>query len=268
MKAKPNGPVSDPDALLFTDRSGERAQLQDVIDDGQDGGYEDRIPPLIELQDSGDPYHRLLATVMLTSWGEPAGFKALIRWASQPEQAPWASAPVTLDRISGTDSAFEMLADALRASFYSKNAAALKPLQAEAAKALLRASPSHYVGRTLMVAITSDGALTAAVDSDLRRAIDASIDALRNDRRPGFDLATQTAGLLTPLARLDDAAAARSAQALIQVAPDNLRMLRELAGALANGSGADTLGVLQELKRMDQPAVTQDVQRALSRRAS
>lgn len=264
---EPNGEPLDAEALLFTDRHGQRAQLQDVIDDGMEGGYEDRIPGLIQLQESGDPYHRLLATVMLASWGEPAGFKMLTRWANDPDHAPWAGAPVTVDRFSGADSAFETLADALRASFYSARADSIKRLQVEAARALLHASSTHYVGRTLMVAITSDRDVTASVDTDLRKAIEAGITALRQGNGAGFDLGTQTASLLVPMARLDDAAAARYAQQLMSIAPENTRMLREIAGALANGRGPDTLRLLNAMRTTNSTTLAQDVEQALARRA-
>ena len=70
--------LNNAEALLFTDREGRRGQLQDIIDDGLDGGYENRIPALVELLNYGEPYHRLLACVMLTSWGHPLGFQILI----------------------------------------------------------------------------------------------------------------------------------------------------------------------------------------------
>lgn len=264
MKPEPNGHPADPDGLLFTDRQGKRAQLQDIIDDGQDGGYEDRIPALIKLQSSGDPYHRLLANVMLTSWGEPSGFKTLTEWARRPDQTPWAGSPVTLDRLSGSDSAFEMLADAVRASYYSKNADAIKPLQIEAAKALLPVAVSSYVGRNLMLAITHDRDVTAALEPQLRQAIEASITALRAGQKPDFDLPTQTASLLVPMARLDDATTARYGRELMAVVPDNVRMLREIVGALANGHGPETLKLLQSLSA--NPALAKDVAQALERR--
>lgn len=258
----------DPDSVLFTDRQGNRGQLQDIIDDGLDGGYEARVPSLIYLQQHGDPYRQLLATVMLTSWGEPAGFKALTAWARKPQEAPWAQSPVTFDRISGADSAFELLADAVRTSFHSKDTEAIKTLQIVALKALLSVADSQNVGRTLTVAISRNADVMAAVQPELGAAIDQGIASLRTKKQPAFDLATQIASLLTALAQLDDQAAARSARALIELAPSNLRMLREIAGSLANGHGPDTLSVLQDLKRLGNPTLDEEVNRALARRAA
>ena len=39
--------------VLYTDRDGERALLTEVISDGIEGGYEDRLPQLRELCEHG-----------------------------------------------------------------------------------------------------------------------------------------------------------------------------------------------------------------------
>ena len=260
--------TADPDSLLFTDKKGNRGQLQDIIDDGLDGGYEARVPSLIHLQRHGDPYHQLLASVMLSSWGEPTGLQALTGWAREPQEAPWAHYPVTFDRISGADSAFELLADAVRTSFHSKDAESIRALQIDALKALLGVADSQYVGRTLTVAISRNPDVLAAVNPELRAAIDRGIASLRAKKQLPFDLATQIASLLTALAQLDDRAAAGSARALIEVVPNNHRMLRELAASLANGTGPDSLSVLRDLRQLGNGTLDEEINRALARRAS
>ena len=141
-----------PEQLLFTDTDGNPTQLQDLMDEGLDGGYEDRIPELIELMEYGEPVHRLWACMLLTGWGHERGLEQVARWARDPDSTPWASRPVDFDRIYGAGSSFASLADAVRTSFRSTSAPSLKLLQIKAIEALLDASSSHFVDRDLDMA--------------------------------------------------------------------------------------------------------------------
>jgi hypothetical protein len=105
-----------PAELLFSDAEGKPTSLEDLIDDGLDGAYRDRVPALIELLHGGAPRDRLYACMVLTAWGVADGFTALIGWAEHPGSAPWADHPVEIDRRHGVDAAFERLADAVRSS--------------------------------------------------------------------------------------------------------------------------------------------------------
>jgi hypothetical protein len=262
--------ATSPDDLLFRDRDGNSAPLQEVIDDGLDGGYEDRIPALEELLRNGTPEQRLYAAVALASWGQRPGFDALISWASEPGSAPWAGAPITYSRISGADAGFELLADALRASYLSKAAdrGGIRPLQVAASKALLGLADSHDFDRTLLVALVKDPEVTALVADDLKAALDAALTKLEAGENPGFDLATQTAGLLAPLARVDDAAAAHIAERLVKLRPSDQRMVRELVDSLAEGRGSATLHVLESLRSLEIPGLDAEVDRAIARHRS
>lgn len=260
--------ATSPEDLLFRDRDGDRASLQDVIDDGLDGGYDDRFPALEELLRTGTPEQRLYAAAMLTSWGQRAGFDALTSWAADPDATPWAGAPVTYSRISGADAAFELLADALRTSYLSEpsDEGGIRPLQVEAAKALVRLADSYDFDRVLLVALVKDPEVTRQVAGDLKAAIDSAIAKLEAGEDVGFDLATQTAGLLAPLARADDAAAAQAAEKLLDLRPTSRRTLLELVDSLANGSGPDTHRVLERLRESDSPEVHEAAERAIAGR--
>ena len=255
-----------PEDLLFTDLEGNRAQLQDVIADGLDGGYEDRIPELEHLLRTGSPYHRVMACVILTAWGQPSGFQTLIEWASDPATTPWANAPVTHDRIHGVDDAFENLADALKTSFWNEATPELRKMQREAAVALLKIYPDYFFDRTLALALVRDKTMPEALESQISAAIEASLQALRSGRNPGFDLAHQTASLILPVALANDVAAARFSDQVASLAPDNVRMLREVALSLATGTGDATRRCLERLKQLGKPSVTEEVDRALARR--
>jgi hypothetical protein len=263
--------VSEPQAdaaerLLFTDRDGSPAQLEDVIDDGLDGVYEDRVDGLVEVMGSGQPYHRLLACQALTSWGDARGFEQLIQWADDPDGAPWADRPVTFDRVYGADSAFETLANALWASFRSEPGVSIRPLQVRAARALLGVVHERYVGRWLALAIVRDTEVEAAVSPQVRDAVQAALEGVRAGRQVGFDLAFQVASLLLALARVDDAGTAAFAGELIAVGGTSDRMAKELADSLGRGTGPATLDALDRLAASRGAVVSADVAAARTRR--
>jgi hypothetical protein len=154
--------------LLFTQRDGSSADFYEVLDDGLDGGYAQRFPDLIILMRTGTPYHRFLAGVMLTAWGQPAGLQALIAWAQTPAQAPWAAAPVTFNRLTGADSAFAELADALRTSLLLDPAPALQHWQHAALEALLAIYHQYFFSEMLAVALRRDQAILQACKPTLQ----------------------------------------------------------------------------------------------------
>ncbi len=214
--------------------------------------------------ETGRPAHRLYACVMLASWGVPAGLRTLIGWAADPATVPWAGQPVTYDRHFGVDSAFEMLADAVRIAGESNGAAAVADLRAGAAAALLGLYDRVYFGRALMVAFDLDRVLAAALAPEVADAVDRTVAAARGPA--AFDLATQAAFLLGPLAALDDAHAARAAEALLAGAGGRQRTVREVAHALGTGTGPDTRAILERLAGAPDAAVRQDARESLARR--
>ncbi len=259
--------LNNPEELLFTDCEGNPAQLQDIIDDGLDGGYEYRIPGLINLLNSGEPYHQLLAAVMLTSWGHPAGFQKLIDWASNSQSVPWQAAPVVYERISQTDSAFEMLADAVNTSYYADENQKIQQWQIKAIKALLGIYHQYYFGRSLALAIVRKKEIAQAVKSEIIAAMEASLKILQEHTSLGFDLAFQVACLLIPLTRIDENAAANYANQLIFSYSHKERILREIANALGDGKEKATLAILEHLKTLKMPALVRDTENAIARRS-
>lgn len=256
---------NDVEDLLFTDIEGSPISVEDLMDEGPTL-YLDRIPSLRELVHAGSPYHRLLAAALLTAWGQPDGFESVIRWANDPRRSPWADEPVTFDRFSGTDSAFEVLADAVRTSFWEEPTATLRALQAEALRALLGASTSHFVGRSLSVAASLDYQVAREIEPALRRALDTTLGRIERGDEVDFDLSWQVATLITPLARIDDESAAAYAERLIRLFPRHQRMLREVVDALSVASGPTTAHVLERLAQSEFGLVRKQAQEALSRR--
>ncbi len=123
--------------LLFTDKTGRRLPFTDVVAEGLEPGYEDRIPRLVELASRGTAYERLLATCMLASWAQRSGLLQIIEWARDPHGTPWADEPVVVGRLSDADRAFDMMGDALQVSYFV-DAAPIADLRDEAMQALLR----------------------------------------------------------------------------------------------------------------------------------
>ena len=255
-----------PEQILFTNNKGEVSSLEDIIADGLDGEYTDRIPALVELLESGSPYHRLMSCIVLTSWGHLLGFKAFISWASNPNSAPWSQEPVSVDRIYGADDAFENLADALKTSYWNDTTVELQKMQREAAEALLNIYSDYFFGQTLALALLKDPIWQSSRQNKIVNTLESCIHIIKSGKKIDFDLPYQTAWLLLVLAPVNDNLTAEFAERLIIECPENNRMLRELALALGDAKGPGTLQTLNKLKSISGPAVTAEVNRVLSRR--
>jgi hypothetical protein len=110
-----------------------------------------------------------------------------------------------------------------------------------------------------------DRALAASLQSDIASAVHRAIAASR-DQAVEFDLPTQAAFLLGPLAQLDDEQAALATAALVAAHPDHTRAIREAAYALGWGTGSATRAMLEQLTTSPFASVRQDAQEALAHR--
>jgi len=257
----------EPEELLFTEKDGTRAQLQDVIYDGLDHDYSKRYPALLRLMQEGQPAHQLYACVMLASWGVPEGLQTLIQWARNPDATPWADQPFTFDRFYGVDSSFEMMADAIQTAADIDRTNEIYALRSEAVQALLGIYHRAHFGRSLMLALDLDDDLTASVRVEIGQAVDQAIATAQTSKMP-FDLATQAAFLLGILASLDDAHAAQAAETLLSSELVTNRTTREVAYALGWGTGAATYTILQRLTLSPSASISKDAQDSLARRAT
>lgn len=230
-------PRLDAEALLFTDRYGERRQLEDVIDDGLDGGYEERVPGLVQLMAEADTAdHRLWACAMLVSWAHAPAFEVLIAWARDPH-----SLPIESGR------GFAELSDALSTSCIAEPSGPLTEPRQRAVVALLAIADRQPLGRGIRGVFLRDAALRPALFGELRDAITRGLDVLVSGADLGFDLPLQIACLLMPLAMVDDAAAASGATRLLAMGSVRQYVRNELADALGEGSEPATLGILERL---------------------
>lgn len=218
-----------PEQLLYTDRQGEPATLDEVISDGLEGGYGDRLPGLRELCVNGSPVERTEACQVLVAWSDPAGLAELTRWAQS-------AAPVD----------FSPLVDAIRIGKYTAETEEAVAGRVDAVRALLGIADREPIGEDLNDAIPGDNAFIARVAPQLRDALERSLT--RRERVP-FDLLTEAAALVGPLASVDDEAAAAFAERLRKRDKRNARMLSNLVTAMGRGHGPRTLAVLEELRR-------------------
>lgn len=254
-----------PEELLFTDRTGVRADLQDVIYDGLDVDYRDRYPALLHLLNGGAPAHRLYACAMLASWGVPDALRTIAQWASDPAVTPWADAPVTFERFGGADAAFELLTDAVGTAAEALGRdATVDALRAEAIRAILGAYDRVFVGRAVATVLDLDPALAARVRDQVGPAVERALEALRG--APAFDLRTQTASLIGALAAIDDDHAASAAEALLVQVGRWTPAVNEVASALGHGTGPATFGVLERLAEHGAPSVQALARESLGRR--
>ena len=252
-----------PAELLFSNAEGKPTSLEDLIDDGLDGAYRDRIPALALLRD-GTPRDRLYACMVLTAWGVADGFASLIAWAEQPATAPWAGQLVEIDRRHGVDAAFARLADAVRSSLQLDPTADLQHRQQAAVRALLAIYDRKFFGQAMQV-VASDAAIRTGCADEIVAATAAAIRGSTAPPEP-FDLGWQAALLLSPVARIDDAKAAELADDLLRVQSGNTRVAREVALSLGRGTGTATRRVLDKLAASQITAVASDATAALSRR--
>ena len=111
-----------------------------------------------------------------------------------------------------------------------------------------------------------DDVLRKSLVDEIAAAADRALRVLESGAELSFDLWTQTAGLLGPLAKESDAEAAAFATRLIAQGRKYSRMLRELNDAMAVGNGPATWAVLEQLRGSTDPTVREEAKAAMERR--
>ena len=251
------------DDLFHTDADGERAMFVDVLADGLEGELDDRIPALRELLEASDVSDRLFAALLLVAWDDPVGLERAIAWARDPGSAPFGA---VADRFTAEDTTFGQLANALGSGGHSPRAAGAWPSRVALGRALLAIFEDHDFERHFGGALYEDPRLRKGLVDEIAAAARRAIDRLEQLSSPSFNLGTQTAGLLGPLAKEDDQAAAALGERLFRADPRDERMLRDLNDAMAAGTGPATLSVLEQLSGARDKVVREEARAALERR--
>src|SRR4051812_44909776 len=101
-----------------------------------------------------------MACAILAGWNQPQALARIAEWARAPERTPWAEVPFSFDRFTGTDDAFELLADALQYAPPS-------PPRTDAVRALLSTFERTCTGRKLYELLDLDDALAGELRADV-----------------------------------------------------------------------------------------------------
>jgi hypothetical protein len=155
---------------------------------------------------------------------------------------------VLQDRITGADSAFEKLADAIRTSYYGLESEEISSLRKSAIKSLLKLFPKVFFDNALTFAISSNKEeLLPDIFEDIRTAISDSIETLQRKEKVDFNLQMQVASLIGILREFDEDTVVSYAKALIRQFPNDHRMLFELISVLGGCKTPGALEILEDL---------------------
>ncbi|WP_234390752.1 hypothetical protein [Nocardia suismassiliense] len=225
--------------LLFTDFDGAPVDDPDdvILEALDDPRYQQRIAPLTEFlaEESNPPYERFLACCALASWGERAGYRAIVDAARAGSETAWYGA--LIDRRYSADETFTQLADAVRVG---KDFAREKSTEIErlaALRALIGIADRQYFDWQLAGAI--DDTTAAAIRDDVVATVQRAIAALTRGERPSFDLGSQLAGLVVSVATIDESTAIQLGYELAQISTSPGTLIR-LTAISSHGTSPDS----------------------------
>ncbi|MEU4212218.1 hypothetical protein AB0F13_19820 [Streptomyces sp. NPDC026206] len=202
--------------LLGTDFDGEpTTDIDDVIFGAFDNpGHRDRVPGLVELiNDPAEPeIERFLACVALTTWGEAAGYEAVLRAAADPKNTPWYD--FSIDRKFSVDSTFAQLADAAADGDLAQEKGT-EGLRMEVARALVRLADSEYFEDKLGELF--DNATLRALLDDIKDVTGRGVRSLEAGEKRLFDLPTQLVDLASGVSTVDGPLAVELAMSVLNI---------------------------------------------------
>lgn len=258
--------VDHRDRLLGTDFDGVASDPDSVIADGlTDPRHADRVPPLTMLVDDTQaaPLTRLHAAVALATWGESAGYRAVVDATREPVLAPWYG--FSIDRKFSVDDTFAWFATAVLSSRRAARAKDTVEDRIAALRALVRIADREYFDEQLEWAVGSGP--VDRVAADVVEVVQRGVQRLEDGDAPAFDLPTQLVDLAAALTESDDATGVRLARSVIGVSA-NGRVLIHATELVARGHGADSLELAEHLGSIGDDEVRRRVARALELRRS
>ncbi|GAA2661428.1 hypothetical protein [Streptomyces vastus] len=204
--------------LLGTDFDGQpTTDLDDVIYGGlDDPRHRDRVPGLIEvLEDASAPAReRFLSCLALTTWGELAGYNAVMSAARNAKLAPWYE--ILIDRKFSVDSTFAQLAVSVSDSDEMAEEKGTYSQRTEAFRALVRIADSEYFEDKLGEII--DRTSVSALLGDIAKTVERGVASLAVQKPQKFDVATQLVDLACAVALVDGRVAAKLVMDVLSVA--------------------------------------------------
>ncbi|WP_244177260.1 hypothetical protein [Streptomyces albus] len=220
--------ASEVPALLGTDFDGRRTgDPEDVIYGGlDDPAHRERVPGLVELMgDAAAPKReRFLACVALTTWGEEAGYNAVIEAAADPGKAPWYD--ILIDRKFSVDNTFAQLAVAVADSDDIAPEKGTADRRIAAFRALVGIADREYFDDRLGEILDRD-TVTALLD-DIRDVVQRGVASLSAGKSARFDLATQLVDLAAAVATIDGAQAVELATTVLSAAAHHRPLVHAL----------------------------------------
>jgi hypothetical protein len=252
--------------LLETGFDGSASDPESVIDEGlDDPRHLERVAPLTALvhDPQAPPFDRLQATVALATWGERAGYRAVVDAVRDPQQAPWYGQ--SIDRKFSVDNTSSWLASAVLSSRRTAREKGTAEDRIAALRALVRIADREYFDEQLEWAVGS-GPVDRVAD-DVDDVVRRGVQRLEDGDAPAFDLPTQLVDLTAALVEHDDARAVRLAMSVLAAAP-NGRALRHAAELVARGGGPESRQFADYLDSVGDDEVRRRVARALESRGS
>ncbi|MFD8413594.1 hypothetical protein ACFV2Q_17785 [Streptomyces sp. NPDC059650] len=254
--------MSDYRALLGTDFDGRPTDdIDDVIYDAfESPRHLARVPGLVALMnDPGAPeIDRFLACVVLTTWGEVAGYEAVIRAAADPKNSPWYD--FSIDRKFSVDSTFAQLAHAVAEPDLAREKGT-GALRVDAARALVRLADSEYFEDRLGELF--DRATLQALRGDIEDVIARGVRSLAAGDRYRFDLPTQLVDLAAGVSTVDGRLAVDLAMSVLNVS-SSPRSLTHAVSIVYRAEGPEAVRFGEFLTTVGDEGVGREVREALS----
>ncbi|MFD3523680.1 hypothetical protein [Streptomyces sp. NPDC058653] len=191
--------------------------------------HRERVPGLTAVMtDRAAPgKERFLACVALTTWGELAGYQAVVEAALCGKRAPWYD--VLVDRKFSVDSTFAQLAVALGDSREMAEEKRTVPQRDSAFQALVRIADTEYFEDQL--GDLMDESTVRLLRTDIAETVERGVGSLTGtvEARPRFDLATQLVDLAVAVALVDGVLAARLATTVLEVEPSRRALVHAVS---------------------------------------
>lgn len=249
--------------LLGTDFDGQpTTDIEDVLFGAFDEpAHRDRVPGLVELMnDPAEPeIERFLACVALSTWGETAGYEAVIRAAADPGNTPWYD--FSVDRKFAVDSTFAQLAEAVADGDLAREKGT-EELRVEAARALVRLADSQYFEDKLGELF--DNATLRALLDDIKEVVDRGVRSMAAGETRRFDLPTQLVDLASAVTVLDGPLGVEMALSVLKVS-SSPRTLNHAVAVVYRAKGPEARQFAEYLTASGDERVCAEVREALGR---
>ena len=237
------------ETLLGTDfDGGTGADFEDVRRAGlEDPRHKDRVPELTALLEDADvpARRRFEAALALATWGEAAGYEAVVAAARAPKDAPWYG--TSADKLHAVDDSFAQLLGAVGDSAAAAEEKGTSRDRDAALRALIRIADTEFFGDVPDRAI---GAAEAGrLLPDIQKAVVRGCAALAAGSGPGFDLAPQLVELASAVARSDEHAAVQLCVGVLATT-SHAGVLRRAVTVVRRGSGADSRDLAEYVKSL------------------